>query len=134
MVPAPQFASSRFPGGSLAWFPGCRLGCLGRARSGRNFGLQEMAQLEEKLEKALAMAVGASVANAGYAYGFNGQHLQGNWEFQKVLESEKPRLRGVLEALGPAGWYGFVAWTLQKLCFVDLFCVFCGKCCFILVN
>ena len=34
-----------------------------------------------------------------------------NWEFTKILE-EKSRLRGVLEALGPAGWYGFVPWRM----------------------
>lgn len=35
-----------------------------------------------------------------------------NWEFSKILENEKSRLRGVLEALGPAGWYGFVPWRM----------------------
>lgn len=72
-----------------------------------------MARLEQHLEGALG-ALGREqekqnsyMAGDGQVFGFENFE---NWEFQKILESEKPRLRGVLEALGPAGWYGFVTW------------------------
>ena len=84
-----------------------------------------MAALEQKLERALAEmkdagnkrgpymgdpgALGTSLGELGATALQN--EMSSNWEFQKVLESEKPRLRGVLEALGPAGWYGFATRT-----------------------
>ena len=37
-----------------------------------------------------------------------------NWELWTAVEKEKTRLRGVLEAVGPAGWHGFVAWPLSN--------------------
>eukprot|EP00438_Fugacium_kawagutii_P016558 Skav213233 [mRNA] locus=scaffold1151:68510:71331:+ [translate_table: standard] len=89
--------------------------------SAQSLGLPEMARLEQHLEGALAMAaVGAQGNQNSYMAGdgHGGCHGSdfGNWEFQKILESEKPRLRGVLEALGPAGWYGFMWLMLSKAC------------------
>lgn len=82
-----------------------------------------MAALEEKFSRALVnLEMGCALASpyaasnvtctAGTAAKSAVRSTFGaeNWEFQKVLESETPRLRGVLEAIGPAGWYGFVAW------------------------
>ena len=97
--------------------------------SGRCFGLEEMAALEQQLERVMAEMTmtmmmttmnGSRAGSRGNPYGdpgdpgalaMSGTSGTSSWEFQKILESEKSRLRGVLEALGPAGWYGFVART-----------------------
>ena len=59
--------------------------------------LAEIASFEQKLEERLAS--------------FRCE----NWEFQKCLESEKTRLRGVLEALGSAGWRSFLCDALPEV-------------------
>ncbi|CAJ1338341.1 unnamed protein product, partial [Effrenium voratum] len=38
-----------------------------------------------------------------------------NWELWTAVEKEKTRLRGVLEAVGPAGWHGFVCHALPEV-------------------
>ena len=84
-----------------------------------------MAALEQQLERVMAEMTmntmnGSRAGSRGNPYNPYGDPgdpaalaMSGtsSWEFQKILESEKSRLRGVLEALGPAGWYGFVART-----------------------
>ena len=86
-----------------------------------------MAALEQQLERVMAEMTmtmntmnGSRAGSRGNPYnpygdpsdpGASAMSGTSSWEFQKILESEKSRLRGVLEALGPAGWYGFVART-----------------------
>ncbi|CAK9097815.1 Endoribonuclease Dicer homolog 2 (Dicer-like protein 2) (AtDCL2) [Durusdinium trenchii] len=101
--------------------------------SAKSFGLQEMAALEEKFSRALVnLEMGCALASpyaasnvtctAGTAAKSAVRSTFGaeNWEFQKVLESETPRLRGVLEAIGPAGWYGFVCYALPEVMMAKL--------------
>lgn len=91
------------------------------ARSAERTPLGTLAALEVQLERVLAEVGGVAVSNAHggqmatvgpYDASQGRQSFAQNWEFSKILENEKSRLRGVLEALGPAGWYGFVPWRM----------------------